>query len=221
MDDTEVKQLDPELVSITFEEAKYPSFTDKAPEGTLLCKIPFPGFYESEITFDASMWEEYEYIFIKEEADKERELFVLHNKPVVEEDAVCKDYLDSLMDLLKIKGIEYAGVTSPKEYNFETDALWAYVPKDALKVLLKNVDRNILQECIKQATTPSDGYFPFFKEKDCAFYDEASWDDIQPVLWALVFDAALATEDLTIADVYSRQVDRNPFNENVKWEPRN
>lgn len=59
-------------------------------------------------------------------------------------------------------------MVSPKEYNFTTDTLWAYMHKDDWEALKPKevMETDAYKEWAKPLYTPRDGYFPWYSEED-------------------------------------------------------
>ena len=131
--------------------------------GYLITAIPFSGFYETwhgqiindEIdsifqddtgeTVDIPDGFEYQYDYgAMERAYSAR--YVLAFKDKLSEDGI------------DIPSLEFEKLVSPKEYNFTTDRIFAYIsPEDVLR-LYKTVDAAKLAECIKARFTSRSGF---------------------------------------------------------------
>ena len=81
-------------------------------------------------------------------------------------------------------------MTSPKEYNFYTDSLYASVDKNELWKLYEEIrpSKAYMAE-VSLWTTPVDGYIPFYKPWEC--YYESIDDMNQGCLLQLILNAKM------------------------------
>lgn len=157
---------------------------------TLEVNIPFDGFYNS---------------FYSEEVDREEERFVEH---LLEDGQIDEEQAAELSELLwrntryeiayfhiaeaytlafREKFKEWSGVdlnlafvemTSPREYNFKTDRIFAKADEAALRALRAQVDEAELRAMIKQRFTSYDGFISFYPNRLEAWpEDVAEWDE--------------------------------------------
>ena len=75
---------------------------------------------------------------------------------------------------------EYNLLTSPREYNFETDRIFIDIEKnhaiDFIKYIIKNYKKE-LEKKIKDRFTSRDGFISFYKNSlDLWIYDYSEWD---------------------------------------------
>lgn len=156
--------------------------------------VPFCGLYESCITGILELHTEMETEWFNG-AGWEPDL----KSPIV--DALDMEYtydkwLGCVTSLIEewtgvIVPMRYAGVYHPKEYNFETDELYAWAKKEDLQKLVQYVlhdpaTKKELDALVKEATTPRSGYMPF----EHISYDYESMDVI-PAVWELLLTAAI------------------------------
>lgn len=145
----------------------------------LVTTVPFAGFYESKWTGEIDSVEEREAegMAENEEQDQPVELrltaeeiggefynFVDYN---VVHDKVAKAYVEALDNYLRENteldiSLDFESMTSPREYNFETDRVFCYIRLSHVKAMLKAVDKDIFAKFIKDRFTSRSGFISFY-----------------------------------------------------------
>lgn len=79
---------------------------------------------------------------------------------------LVKGFVRSLSSLLLID-IDFSRLVSPKEYNFETDKIYAKINESVLKKIWRDVRKNHKEESnfedvLREQLTPYDGFIPFY-----------------------------------------------------------
>lgn len=167
----------------------------EAPEGKVVVKLPFPGFYDSWYSGAIDSQEEQ---FVENEADYRQE----ENGVPDAERLDASDYHDILLDVTtysicyrKIANayvdafsywlsdeldielpLEFESMTSPKYYNFETDRVFAYMPVEKVKYLREMVDGLHYRKVIEDRHTSRSGFCSYYSN-DLAFYLEKEDDE--------------------------------------------
>lgn len=141
-----------------------------------LINIPFMGFYNSllEGEIDHAIRSESEY--------QEQELDGIPASEFSEilyryadfskcRNEIAKKYVDHFSNLLsehlEFDGgieLEFESMTSPREYNFSTDRIFAYIPESTIKELFDCVNVNSLQETINLHLKSRSGFISFYSE---------------------------------------------------------
>lgn len=196
--------------NVYFKRGHGVDFDAQAPEGYILVRIPFPGFYESRFSAELESAVEYE-----EESGVD--VGAKYSDVYIEEDDVGSRWLDAIKGICSLREPVYAGIWRPKEYNFITDRLFAYVKYDDLLLMIAGCDKDKLDAAVKEATTSRPGYMPYHKKED------ATWKEDMPVaLWTLVFECLLDTNSISMFDVYEAAFteESKPLSELVHWVER-
>lgn len=150
---------------------------------TLSTTIPFCGFYESILSYEMDSTLERE---IEWRQENEREEGIASHERLDESDYsqiydqninygiwqehLAKEWLASFenyfSDTVEEKiSFTFEEMTSPREYNFETDRLFASISlKDAAKLYAKAKENEFsdLKDCIKEQFTRRDGFIPHY-----------------------------------------------------------
>lgn len=168
---------------------------------TLSVKIPFSGFYES--THDSNIDRAIEQYFDREGDGGDHtpnDFYWSFDRHRVIRNEYAKLYADSFLYWfnsetgLKLDGV-FEEMTSPREYNFETDRLFVSIPLKQLKALKAYVPNDVLEKHIKRRCTSYDGF--------CSFYsnDFADWQAKPFAKWdhnelGILIEAAMIHADI-------------------------
>jgi hypothetical protein len=93
-------------------------------------------------------------------------------------------YAASLLDALGIKGGEFEEMTSPREYNFTTDRIFAKIPDGELERVLSETPGELLASSAKDKFTTRDGFISNYSPRVSEWGELAEWDHNQ--LYALL-----------------------------------
>jgi hypothetical protein len=161
--------------------------------------IPFPGFYYSilDSEMDNVLEREVEYMLEmqKEERlakhemldEKEfREIFERNINYKIWQEHIAQEWVESFSIYFKgTTGLDlplsFEEMTSPREYNFETDRVFASAPSSAIVKLFKESKRNLhvnFAKVIEDSFTRRDGFIPHYSN-DIEEWTEkpiTSWD---------------------------------------------
>jgi len=146
--------------------------------------LPFSGFYETqhggemdtaiECTLDAE----------PEERELSYEALVIDIEGFYKEYAEA--YIAAVVYFLEYEcdislDLELFEVNSPKEYNFETDQIVAYISEEGIKALLEHVDWLDLEADIQEQLKIRDGFFTSRSNNmyDWLFRGIKDWDSIE------------------------------------------
>ena len=161
-------------------------------ETKVLVQIPFHGFYESihDAAITDAVSEHVSYSMFEEDImNLEQEQVDIVNDWVW--DNIHKDTYDKInLEYVKkfveqfgyeydLDSIEFSDMTSPREYNFETDRIFAYVDLAEMKTLSKCVVMVGFVEWVKERLEPRDGFIPHYSNniKDWGLFKD--WDHNQ------------------------------------------
>lgn len=124
--------------------------------------VPFSGFYGT-IHHHAIMdrYEVGDDVDVDEGEGKKRYDEYLKNYKE-EEINYCREYTKNFSELIGIP-LTFKEMTSPREYNFMTDRIFAEISADDVEKMKKAVDPAIIRALVKKKFTSLDGF--------CSFYD--------------------------------------------------
>ena len=160
--------------------------------------IPFDGFYQSFISADIEREIEIDIEYYSELYDLnefEEELLCnsfLNINSYKFYNQIAKDYTKFYIDSLNAKlnyaypdhgftlNAKFSFLTSPREYNFETDRIFIEIEEnhciDFIKYIIKHYKKE-LEEKIKQRFTSRSGYWSYYKNTlDSWTQDYSEWD---------------------------------------------
>lgn len=153
----------------------------------LLIKIPFPGFYDSWYSGEIDHVEEQECENMAEESDHDsdgphqpkqlrlsadelQECFMDAADYGAMHRAIANQYVDEFDSIVsQALGLplflEFEGMRSPREYNFETDRLFAHITPATIRALLDYVqahDPDALGKTVRDRHTSRSGFISFY-----------------------------------------------------------
>lgn len=167
-----------------------------------LIAIPFSGFYESAHTYfiDNAI----EQIFSDDQGnDNTPDAFHMefgYTNAMLNE--YCKDYCENFSAWLDretgIKiDLEFDHLYSPREYNFETDRIFAYISRQDITALAMAMDIRKFNEVIKERHSSRSGFISFYDTDLHEWFnkplDQYDCNELETVLLAVI-----KTEDLEI-----------------------
>jgi len=139
-------------------------------------RLPFEGFYEStcDMVFDSEVESIFEYdleSLPKDKANDIKDKFymsfngwsLIHQKASKEWVEFVKDYLKEYHEL--DINLEFKELSSPREYNFTTDRIFADIPKQDMVKLINYVLENYKKSWVKiieDSFTSCDGFISFY-----------------------------------------------------------
>ena len=163
-------------------------------------RIPFGGFYESlwsggidneEEQYAERLAEDHEI----SQSDVANLLFQ-HTKYRTAYEAVAQDYVPLFEAFINELGVKidmtYKDMTSPREYNFETDKIFVEVSLASMKRLLKRVGNTAMRKAAKAMFTSRDGFISHYRNDITEWGPIEDWDHNQ--LYCL-FTAAVEIAD--------------------------
>lgn len=119
-------------------------------------EIPFMGFYDSIWSY---IWEDE---FDQEDEFDEGDEF---NSDMVDWKLYYTKLAIEIVDWIRHKSellLSFEKLTSPREYNFESDRIFAYISETQLELIYREVDKAKLGEIFKGALTERSGFIPYY-----------------------------------------------------------
>jgi hypothetical protein len=110
--------------------------------------------------------------------------------------------------------LSFESMHSPREYNFTTDRIFAYMQEETAKRLLDATPRETLAEVIEERFTSRSGFISHYSNDVQDWFDQGAdaWDFNQ---WATVLEAALRAvrdgEREVSEEVFDHMTDSNDF----------
>lgn len=146
-----------------------------------IINIPFCGFYESmyDSELDSIIERECEYrcdsrngdSFVAIPESEYSEIIYRFADFGAAYQEIARKYVDRFNDFLCEElnidqgfSLEFEKMESPKEYNFSTDRIFAFIPEGKVNELFDNVNQGDLAEAIKDHFTPRSGFIPFYSD---------------------------------------------------------
>lgn len=169
----------------------------------MIIQIPFTGFYESWYSYELNNVEEQEvehFCEKNEYIDKDwlaNEMWRFQDISKAEA-VICPEYVEAFNDFIFETfdlqlGLTFSDMSSPKEYNFTTDRIFAHISDEAMCTLFNRVQEyGLLEKTIKQRFTSRDGFISFYSNRleDWLCKPLSEWDhnELGTLLYALVAD---------------------------------
>lgn len=165
---------------------------EQCPPALRLTVIPFAGFYESIFSELA----ESSLSFITDSADNLTKdecgelatlVYGVQDFSALRHD-IAKAYAESFSEWFKEEtgfdlGLQFESMTSPREYNFQTDRIFCFIDPAKVKELYrKETDKDIFAALIKERFTSRDGFASFYSNDLVQWLIEGkpeSWDHNQ------------------------------------------
>lgn len=188
-------------------------------------RIPFGGFYESMWSQGIDNEEEQQAERLAEEPgvpiDQVNELLFRYTKYHEAYLEIAIEYVPAFVDRLNGElGLKlemtYKEMTSPREYNFETDKIFVEISYPDVLRLARKVGRKALRKAAKEMFTSRDGFSSFYNPDISTWGPMRTWDYNQ--LYALMQAAAdtisrddfdwVIYEDFSYNGVFSRAYDK-------------
>ena len=159
---------------------------------TLETNIPFAGFYNS-LYSDAIDREEEQFVEYRlqdgdisyEQADELMNLLFRHTNYTQAYCQLAQDYTTAFNEKFKERtgvdlGLRFVTMTSPREYNFETDRIFARAYESALITLRMAVNEDVLKAKIRKRFTSRSGFISFYSNNLADWPEElCEWDHNQ------------------------------------------
>lgn len=193
-------------------------------------RIPFEGFYESIWSYEVDNIEEQEAenLASKEyegfegfEASEIQEIIYKHASYDLMFRAIAAEYVEAfqfwLEDATGVKvEMRFNTMTSPREYNFETDRIFVEVELSAMQALMEAVGRDKVAATARKMFTSRSGFISFYDPDIETWGELETWDHNQ--LYA-IFMAAIDDKELSWELLESlREPIYNAFSRNVDWD---
>lgn len=221
-------------------------------------RLPFPGFYESELSaavdWEAETRAEWyaelqgdvdsrDYIadpLLRIEADRIGELFSEHSDFSKAYDLVAREWVEAFDTVFATEtglhlNLRFESMSSPREYNFSTDRVFAYLDRAAALKLraMAIADRDRLAKVVGDNFTSYSGFVSFYSD-DVADLIAKDPEELDHNEWCVFIEAALfgkvkprrveddiheiLTYNNTFGDAFDRAIDWPGYDKAVEEE---
>ena len=148
----------------------------------LLVEVPFSGFYNSIHEDKLSDLLSEELRDDRGEIADERILNSMHDAMnwEVARDQYAASWVTHLGMELAIDGMEFDRVESPREYNFATDRIFAYIPVEQIRRMQEEIDNAGFAYVVEKRLKVTDGFIPNYSNNLADWpADVTDWDHNQ------------------------------------------
>lgn len=90
-------------------------------------------------------------------------------------EAYAKEYVERLAAEFEIK-LEFESLVSPREYNFTTDRIFAYIPLREVRRLFKTVDSEVFSDVVRENFTSRSGFVSSYPNNWADWPIVPDWD---------------------------------------------
>lgn len=144
--------------------------------------VPFSGFYQS--LHDASIDGAIEQMFSDRATGTERnegleqrlfdkcDFSQVHN-------SYAKAYTEAFAQAFGLETLKFEKLVSPKEYNFDTDRIFAFIDGAELERLYQKMERQALAELVNEKFTSGPGFHSFYSNDLADWGPVSTWDHNQ------------------------------------------
>jgi hypothetical protein len=151
----------------------------------MLTTLPFSGFYCSKWSSELN---DVENRFIEREAEDDDTLDESEIASIVDNcrqyetqiEYVAEEYVGYFNEKFKEEfaidlKLRFESLKSPREYNFSTDIIYAYIDEEVVRHLLDDLDESKLADVVRERFTSCDGFISFYPNRV-----ERRWHHEQP-----------------------------------------
>lgn len=184
--------------------------------------IPFSGFYESLWSSEIDSCQELIAESYAEERDVEQEavddlLYRYADYSAMHQD-IAKAYAEAFGDMLGVS-LTMTVMTSPKEYNFMTDRIFADISVADMAKLYRQVGKNAVREQAKKLFTSREGFISYYDPDIDTWGSVREWDYNQRLAIMQAAVERLADDDWDLSLYYDLQESiYTIYSEHVDWE---
>lgn len=116
----------------------------------------------------------------------------------------AKMYVDCLREMTDLGSIKFEEMTSPREYNFQTDRIFVSLSRNDLAKMLRSVRGRSLNDEVAKRFTSRDGFFSFYPNKVRNWPRISEWDHnhVGAVLSAYLKGKFPEIEDQIAEEIY-------------------
>lgn len=142
----------------------------------MIARIPFAGFYETlhDHELDDALNQ-----MLSDESGNPNENLVARAYDLVDwhaaQTAYAKAYAENFCAEFKIEAT-FESMTSPREYNFETDKVWIEMTETEARRILGETNDKSLRDTAKEMFTSRSGFISFYSPDIDTWGDIAEWD---------------------------------------------
>lgn len=144
--------------------------------------LPFSGFYQS--LHDGALDNAVEQMFsdsatgTQRNEGLEQRLFNLCNFSQVH-NSYAKAYAEAFAQAFGLETLKFEKLVSPREYNFDTDRIFAFIDGAELERLYQKVNRQSLAQLVTEKFTSCSGFHSFYSNDLADWGPVSDWDHNQ------------------------------------------
>lgn len=191
-----------------------------------IIKLPFPGFYDSWYSDELDVEEEREAENLAEREEEEghpvelrlnasefAELLFDVTDYSAAKQAIARQYVSVFDEWFANQcstwalGLEFESMSSPREYNFSTDRIFAWIPCRKVQALFNMVNRDTLAAVIRERFTSCSGFISHYSNDISDWLEKplTDWDhnELETLLLAVIRDKCNEPGDYDMAIFYS------------------
>jgi hypothetical protein len=149
-----------------------------------LCVLPFSGFYNS--SHDEAIDNQEEQMFSFDDGEVHESLYEHYWKHMDHGELYkkyAKSYVEAISELTELE-LEFDGLSSPREYNFETDRIFAAISRKSLAKVIRAVRGERLKKMAKEMFASRSGFISYYSPSVSEWGRVEGWDHNQ-ILCAL------------------------------------
>jgi hypothetical protein len=149
-----------------------------------LCVLPFSGFYNS--LHDEAIDHQEEQMFSFDDGQVHDSLYEHYWKHMDHGklyEKYAESYVEAVSDLTELE-LEFDGLSSPREYNFTTDRIFASISRKSLAKVVRAVRGERLKKMAKEMFTSGPGFISYYSPDISEWGRVEDWDHNQ-ILCAL------------------------------------
>jgi hypothetical protein len=149
-----------------------------------LCVLPFSGFYNS--SHDEAIDNQEEQMFSFDDGKVHDSLYEHYWKHMDHGELYEKyaeSYVEAISELTELD-LEFDGLSSPREYNFTTDRIFASISRKSLAEVIRAVRGGRLKKMAKEMFTSRSGFISYYSPDVSEWGRVEDWDHNQ-ILCAL------------------------------------
>lgn len=188
--------------------------TELAPNERLI-QLPFSGFYNS--SHDIMIDRELDDLFQDDQGDthtpedfmagKSYDYSKIMNAYALEYTTSFEHWLQKEIPELDTLSFKFSGLQSPREYNFDTDRIFAIMSTDDVLALYNACNTPVLRKLITERCTSYDGFISFYSNDLDAWEQQVKGDLVGVLAWdhnqlQILLEATIESLDAEIPDGY-------------------
>lgn len=202
----------------------------------MVINIPFRGFYNSCYSYELESIEENEVRYRCEDADdpldmesrEYAEILSCNLNYQLACELIAKEYVEHFNEMIRDQfgirlDLEFESLSSPREYNFETDRIFCRISEEKAQELYAQIQADKFAATIKKRFTSCDGFISYYSNRIEDWIEKPllEWDcnELGTLLYALVSDDGEFEFDFKLFDSLAEtSCFRDAWDKAVNWD---